>query len=75
MRMPIVVLGAGGQLGREAVTALIKRAHEVCAVVRRQSNPPFDSAVEVRLADARNNDQVRPAISGFESVVNVRSGS
>jgi putative NADH-flavin reductase len=72
--MRIVVLGAGGQLGREVVTALVKRAHKVCAVVRRQPDRPFDSAVEVRLADARNNDQVRSAISGFEAVVNVIGG-
>ena len=69
--MRIVVLGAGGQLGREVVAALVKRGHQVCAEVRRPPDPAFDRAVQVRKADARNRDQIRSAVSGFDAVVNV----
>ena len=72
--MRIVVLGAGGQLGREVVSALVKRGHQIGAVVRRSPDPLFDSAVEVRRADARNKDEIRTAISGFDAVVNVIGG-
>src|SRR5215470_15668637 len=72
--MRIVVLGAGGQLGREVVSALVKRGHQIGAVVRRSPDPLFDSAVEVRRADARNKDEIRSAISGFNAVVNVIGG-
>lgn len=72
--MRIVVLGAGGQLGREVVAALVKRGHQVCAEVRRPPDPAFDRAVQVRKADARNRDQIRSAVSGFDAVVNVIGG-
>ena len=69
--MEIVILGAGGRLGREVVAVLVKREHKVCAVVRRSPDPLFDSAVEVRLADAQSKQQILSAISGFDAVVNV----
>jgi putative NADH-flavin reductase len=72
--MEIVVLGAGGRLGREIVAVLVKREQKVCAVVRRSPDPLFDSAVEVRLADAQSNQQIQSAISGFDAVVNVIGG-
>jgi uncharacterized protein YbjT (DUF2867 family) len=66
----VVVLGAAGQLGREAVRALGARGHAVRAVVRRPPVAAFDSAVEVRLADARNKTDICAAISGCDAVVN-----
>jgi len=72
--MRIVILGAGGQLGREVVRALVARRHTVCAAVRRPPDPPFDSTVEVRLTDARNTAQLRAAITGCAAVVNVIGG-
>jgi putative NADH-flavin reductase len=72
--MRIVVLGAGGQLGREVVATGLKRGHKLGAVVRRPPDPPFDSAVEVRWADARNEQEIHSAISGFDAVVNVIGG-
>jgi len=72
--MRIVVLGAGGQLGREAVRILSERGHSVCAVVRRPPSPEFQGSVDVRLADARNRVDLRSAISGFDAVVNVIGG-
>jgi len=72
--MRIAVLGATGQLGREIVGTLAKRGHRVCAVVRRPPQPPLDSSAEVRLADARNKEQIRSAIGGCDAVVNVIGG-
>ena len=69
--MRAVVLGAGGQLGREVVRVLAARGHAICAAVRRPPVPALGSSVEVRLADARNKAEIRAAISGFDAVVNV----
>jgi uncharacterized protein YbjT (DUF2867 family) len=73
--MRVVILGAAGQLGREAVRILSERGHLVCAAVRRPPSPAFQRFVEVRLADARNRADLRSAIGGFEAVVNVIGGS
>jgi len=72
--MRVAVLGAGGQLGREVLTALMSHGFNVNAVVRRPPDPPLDSAVEIRLADARNREQVLSAIGGSDAVVNVIGG-
>ena len=72
--MRIVILGAGSQLGREVVRALVARGHTVCAAVRRSPDPAFDSMVEVRLADARNKADIRAALTGCDVVVNVIGG-
>lgn len=72
--MRVVVLGAAGRLGREVVRILADREHTVCAVVCRPPIPGFGRTVEVRLADARNKAEVRAAMSGFDTVVNVIGG-
>src|SRR5215469_16137941 len=72
--MRVVILGAAGQLGREAVRILSERGHSVCAAVRRPPSPAFQRSVEVRLADARNSADLRSAIRGFDAVVNVIGG-
>jgi len=72
--MRIVVLGAAGQLGREVVRALVARGHAVCAAVRRPPDPPLPGPTDVRLTDARNKDELRAAIRGFDAVVNVIGG-
>src|SRR5215470_3783305 len=72
--MRVVVLGAGGQLGRDVVRALVARAHTVRAAVRRPPDPAVRSSVEIRIADARNKSEIRAAIGGFDAVVNVIGG-
>ena len=72
--MRVAVLGAAGQLGREVVSVLAQRGHTVCAAARRPPNPAFDSGVEVRVADARNKAEVRAAMNGSDTVVNVIGG-
>src|SRR5262249_25266840 len=72
--MRVAVLGAAGQLGREVVHALSGRGDSVCAVVRRPPDPAFDSAVDVRIADARDKTQLRATIAGFDVLVNTIGG-
>ena len=72
--MRIVVLGAGGQLGREVVSALLTRGHSVRAAVRRPPDPALPAAVDLRLTDARNKNEIRTAINGFDAVINVIGG-
>src|SRR5262252_5003942 len=72
--MRVAVLGASGQLGRKDVRALAARGDSVCAVVRRPPDPAFDSAVDVRIADACDKTQLRVAIGGFDVVVNTIGG-
>jgi len=72
--MRVAVLGAAGQLGREVVRALSGRGDSVCAVVRRPPDPAFDSAVDVRIADARDKTQLRATIAGFDVLVNTIGG-
>lgn len=72
--MRIVVVGAAGPLGREVVRTLLVRGHSVRAAVRRPPDPAFDGAVEVKLADARNEEQIRSAIRGFDAAVSVIGG-
>ena len=73
--MRVVVLGAAGQLGREVVRALIARGHTVRAGVRRPPDPALPSSVETRIANARNKNEARAAMSGFDAVVNVIGGA
>lgn len=69
--MDTVVLGAGGQLGREVVRALVAHNHTVRAVMRQAPNPPLDSSVEIfRVVDAHNKEEVRIAFTGRDAIVN-----
>ena len=72
--MRVVVLGAAGQLGREAVRTLSTRGHVLCATVRRPPTPALEHSVEIRIADARNKADLREAIRGSDAVVNVIGG-
>lgn len=68
--MRVVVLGAGGQLGREVIRALLQRKHDVSAIVRRPPMPALDSFVQIMLADARNKTEVHAALTGCDVVIN-----
>ena len=72
--MRIVVLGAGGQLGREVVRDLLARGHTVRAAVRRRPEPALPAPVEIRIADARDKSEICAAISGSDAVANVIGG-
>ena len=72
--MRIVVLGAAGQLGRQVVRTLSARGHTVCAAVRRPPVPAIEGTAEICLADARSKTDLRVAIGGSDTVVNVIGG-
>jgi uncharacterized protein YbjT (DUF2867 family) len=66
----VVVLGAGGQLGREVVRALDAHGYGVIAAVRRPPPSPLGAAVEIRLTDAAKKSEIRTALKGCDAVVN-----
>lgn len=72
--MRVVVLGAAGQLGREAVRILSAHGHAVRAAVRRSPTPAFAGTVEICLADARNKTDLLSAMRGSDAVLNVIGG-
>lgn len=68
--MPVVVLGANGQLGREVVRHMAARGHKVTAFVRRPANGLFDKTVGIWLGDARNREELIAALPGHDVIVN-----
>lgn len=68
--MPVIVLGANGQLGREVVRHMAARGHKVTAFVRRPANGLFDKTVGIWLGDARNREELIAALPGHDVIVN-----
>jgi putative NADH-flavin reductase len=74
--MRVVVMGAGGGVGRQAVLAAAAAGHEVVAVARRELDVP--AGVSVVVADVRDEAQVTAALAGAQAVlwcVGVTKGS
>jgi uncharacterized protein YbjT (DUF2867 family) len=69
--MRVVVLGAGGQLGREVIGALVAHGRPVVAVVRRPLVPPFPSAVHVHHANVRDKPAIGAVLRPEDVIVNV----
>src|SRR4051812_39652960 len=67
--MRIVVLGAGGGLGRNVVDAAARTPHEVRAFVRRPRDDPFPAAVQVIEGDAGRQEDVTRALGGADVAV------
>ncbi|WP_165865592.1 NAD(P)-dependent oxidoreductase [Vallicoccus soli] len=65
--MRVVVLGATGATGREVVPVLLRRGHEVVAVVRDPSRAP--EGVRAVVGDARDPDVLPRALQGADAVV------
>lgn len=63
--MKILVTGAGGNLGRAAVPALVEAGHEVRLLDFR----PLETEHESIVGDLRNPDDVRRAVAGADAVV------
>jgi uncharacterized protein YbjT (DUF2867 family) len=66
----VVVLGAGGQLGRAVVTHLARAGYRVRAFQRRQPETNAEPGVEVVLGDAMWADALQRAAHDQEAVVN-----
>ena len=68
--MRVIVLGANGQLRVEVVRHLAARGHKVTAFVRRPPNGLLGEAVEIRLGDACERQDLIAALPGHEVLVN-----
>jgi uncharacterized protein len=66
-----VVLGAGGRVGSAVVNALLRRGHDVIAVVRDPSRHAFpdDARLRVRQGDAQHPDPLSGALRQASGVV------
>lgn len=64
----IVVIGAGGTVGREVVAGLRGRGHAVRAFVRDAGRASFGAGVEVAVGDLSRPETVRAAMAGADAV-------
>jgi len=70
--MRVLVSGAGGFLGRAVVDSLIKRGHEVRAIVRPSSATVlWPAKVEVFRADLRVQNDLVSAFEGIDAVLHL----
>jgi UDP-glucose 4-epimerase len=67
----VLVTGAAGFLGARVVDALIRRGHDVRAVVRPASEVAWREAVDVRRLDLRGRDGLAEALEGVDVVVHL----
>ena len=67
--MKLVVLGAGGGLGRNAIDAALAAGHEVRAFVRDPAKLALPGAVTVLTGDARRADDVGRALAGTDAAL------
>ncbi len=77
--MRIIVLGAGGGVGRHAVAAAAGQGHEVVAAARTAAAVAVAPGVSPLALDVRDADAVRRALTGVDAVlwcigVTARSG-
>lgn len=71
--MRILVLGAGGLLGRELVRQAHACGHAVTAFVRRAPSS-FGESTQVQIGDAMHEEDVCAALAGQQAIVNPISG-
>ena len=68
--MRVVIFGATGRVGIAAVRTAVAAGHAVRAAVRHIPAPsPFDSAVELAVADVLEPATVRAAVAGMDAVI------
>ena len=65
--MKLVVIGAGGGLGRNAIDAALAAGHDVRAFVRDPAKLELDPAVSVIAGDAGRADDVARALAGMDA--------
>lgn len=67
--MKIAVLGATGRTGRPLVAELVRRGHEVSALVRDPAKLPPDPAVRVVVGDSRDPEALARLLAGADAVL------
>ena len=67
-RVPVLVIGASGRVGRAVVTKLHRLGRAVRALVRRPPPTPFPPAVDTSSSrDLTDPDSLTPALAGVEA--------
>ncbi|WEV26305.1 NAD(P)H-binding protein [Streptomyces sp. 71268] len=69
----IVIFGAGGRAGRQAVAEARRRGHEVTAVVRDAARyqGPADAGVRIAVGDVTDTARVTALAAGHAAAINV----
>lgn len=67
--MKVAVLGAGGKAGKELVSELVARGHQVIAVGRTAAKLPSGDGIEARTADVSDSAALAGAVSGADAVI------
>ena len=69
----ILVIGAGGFVGKHLVRYLTEHGYSVRAMVRSNSDPSFLKTMNVEIAEAdlRIKDTIRPALEGVDCVIHL----
>lgn len=74
--MKVLVSGAAGFLGRHVTDCLLKRGHQVRAIVRPASKAPsWDEEVEIFRADLRVHDNLVSAFDDVDSVLHLAAAT
>lgn len=67
--MRVVVLGAGGGLGRNTIDAALEAGHEVHALMRRPPKVPLPDAVALQVADASSPESLTDVLRGMDVAI------
>ena len=67
-RVPVLVVGAAGRVGRAVVTELLRVGRSVRALARRPPPTAFPPGVEVVIGDLTDPDSLKPTLAGVGAV-------
>lgn len=67
--MKVAVLGAGGKAGKELVSELRARGHQVLALGRTAEKLPTGDGIEARAVDLADQDALARAVTGADAVI------
>jgi putative NADH-flavin reductase len=61
--MEVALIGASGRAGSRILAELLRRGHEVCALVRHTENVPAAKGVTARQVDANDLPALSPMLT------------
>lgn len=67
--MKVAVIGATGNAGSRITTELLKRGHDVRAIVRSRDKIPSTNGIEVANSDLSDAAQLAEVLKGADAVV------